>query len=51
MNSASSAIDYTEGEFVSTEIANKMSLFYAESTPMLKTLSAGTMRFVTEVSQ
>jgi hypothetical protein len=31
-------------------MANRMSLFYAEATPMLKTLSNATMHFVSEVS-
>ena len=51
MNSASSGIDYEEGKCVSTEMANEMSLFYAESTPMLKALSNATTRFVQEVLQ
>ncbi|KAI8496001.1 Protein fam49b [Branchiostoma belcheri] len=33
---------------VSSEVANRMSLFYAEATPMLKTLSEATTRFVSE---
>lgn len=33
---------------VNNELANRMSLFYASSTPMLKTLSDATTRFVTE---
>lgn len=36
---------------VNNEMANRMSLFYAEATPMLKTLSNATMHFVSEVSQ
>lgn len=48
MNSSNSAIDYNEGQFISTELANKMSLFYAESTPMLKTMSDATTKFVSE---
>lgn len=32
------------------QLANKMSLFYANSTPMLKILSEATSKFVTEVS-
>lgn len=32
-------------------MANRMSLFYAEATPMLKTLSNATMHFVSEVSE
>lgn len=31
-------------------MANRMSLFYAEATPMLKTLSNATTKFVSEVS-
>lgn len=50
MNNASTIIDYTEGQFISTELANKMSLFYAEATPMLKTLSDATTKFVSEVA-
>lgn len=34
---------------VNNEMANRMSLFYAEATPMLKTLSNATTNFVTEV--
>ena len=38
-----------EGENeVNNELANRMSLFYAEATPMLKTLSDATMKFVSE---
>ncbi|CAK8697861.1 CYFIP-related Rac1 interactor B-like [Clavelina lepadiformis] len=48
MNSASSSIDYEEGRCISTEMANEMSLFYAEATPMLKTLSDASTRFVQE---
>uniref|UniRef100_A0A8C7SR40 CYRIA/CYRIB Rac1 binding domain-containing protein n=1 Tax=Oncorhynchus mykiss TaxID=8022 RepID=A0A8C7SR40_ONCMY len=33
---------------VNNEMANRMSLFYAEATPMLKTLSTATTNFVTE---
>lgn len=32
-------------------MANRMSLFYAEATPMLKTLSNATTKFVSEVSE
>lgn len=35
---------------VNNEMANRMSLFYAEATPMLKTLSTATTNFVAEVS-
>lgn len=39
-----------EGENeVNNELANRMSLFYAEATPMLKTLSDATTKFVSEV--
>lgn len=34
---------------VSNELANHMSLFYAHATPMLKTLSEATSKFVTQV--
>ncbi|XP_068609586.1 CYFIP-related Rac1 interactor A isoform X1 [Brachionichthys hirsutus] len=34
---------------VNNEMANRMSLFYAEATPMLKTLSNATRNFVTEM--
>ncbi|KAJ8389190.1 hypothetical protein AAFF_G00122100 [Aldrovandia affinis] len=38
-----------EGENeVNNEMANRMSLFYAEATPMLKTLSDATLKFVSE---
>ncbi|XP_061886363.1 CYFIP-related Rac1 interactor A-like, partial [Entelurus aequoreus] len=33
---------------VNNEMANRMSLFYAEATPMLKTLSNATTKFVSE---
>lgn len=36
---------------VSNEMANRMSLFYAYPTPLLKTLSDATTKFVTEVNQ
>lgn len=40
-----------EGENeVNNELANWMSLFYAEASPMLKTLSDATTKFVSEVS-
>ncbi|KPP76740.1 hypothetical protein Z043_103902 [Scleropages formosus] len=35
---------------VNNEMANRMSLFYAEATPMLKTLSNATTKFVSEAS-
>ncbi|CAB1320341.1 unnamed protein product [Coregonus sp. 'balchen'] len=34
---------------VNNEMANRMSLFYAEATPMLKTLSNATTKFVSEL--
>lgn len=34
---------------MNNEMANRMSLFYAEATPMLKTLSNATTHFVSEV--
>uniref|UniRef100_A0A2K5IYR1 CYRIA/CYRIB Rac1 binding domain-containing protein n=1 Tax=Colobus angolensis palliatus TaxID=336983 RepID=A0A2K5IYR1_COLAP len=40
-----------EGENeVNNELANRMSLFYAEATPMLKTLSDATTKFVSEAA-
>ncbi|XP_071807453.1 CYFIP-related Rac1 interactor B-like [Asterias amurensis] len=36
---------------VNNEMANRMSLFYAEATPMLKVLSDSTTKFVTECKQ
>lgn len=41
--------DDNEGIQVSNEMANRMSLFYAYPTPLLKTLSDATSKFVTEV--
>lgn len=41
-----------EGENeVNNELANRISLFYADATPMLKTLSDGTTKFVSEVNK
>ncbi|CAL8277673.1 unnamed protein product [Lota lota] len=37
-----------EGNEVNNELANRMSLFYANATPMLKTLSDGTTKFVSD---
>ena len=37
-------------EQISSELASRMSLFYAQSTPMLKVLSEATMKFVENVS-
>ena len=40
-----------DGELeVTNEMANRMSLFYAQATPMLKTLSDITSQFVSQVS-
>lgn len=38
------------GNEVNNELANRMSLFYASATPMLKTLSDATSKFVSDVS-
>ena len=35
---------------MTNEMANRMSLFYAQATPMLKTLSDITTQFVSQVS-
>ena len=35
---------------VDNEMANRMSLFYAQATPMLKVLSDATTKFVSDVS-
>ncbi len=35
---------------VNNEMANRMSLFYAQATPMLRVLSDTTSKFVSEVS-
>ncbi len=37
-------------EQISSELASRMSLFYAQPTPMLKVLSEATMKFVANVS-
>ncbi len=36
---------------VNDDVANRMSLFYAHATPMLKVLSDTTTKFVSEVGQ
>jgi len=36
---------------VNTELANRMSLFYAHATPMLRVLSDAVSQFVLEVSE
>lgn len=38
------------GNEVDNELANRMSLFYASATPMLKMLSDATSKFVSDVS-
>ena len=49
-NAAISGINFDDGKFISTEMANEMSLFYAEATPMLTAIASSTTRFVQEVS-
>lgn len=50
LNSLLSLCFQAEGENeVNNELANRISLFYADATPMLKTLSDGTTKFVSEV--
>lgn len=39
-------IENTSQMLVTTELANRMSLFYAHATPMLKVLSEATSKFV-----
>lgn len=39
-----------ENESINSALASKMSLFYAQPTPMLKVLSEATMKFVSDVS-
>lgn len=41
-------IENTSQMLVSTELANRMSLFYAHATPMLKVLSEATSKFVSD---
>lgn len=38
--------DYSKQHIVNSEMANRMSLFYAQATPMLKVLSEATSKFV-----
>lgn len=45
-----SLIQADSGSEVNNELANRMSLFYANATPMLKTLSDATSKFVFDVS-
>ena len=39
-----------EDEQIDSALAGRMSLFYAQPTPMLKVLSEATMKFVADVS-
>ncbi|KAG5676777.1 hypothetical protein PVAND_006586 [Polypedilum vanderplanki] len=39
-------MEFTDQTIISTELANRMSLFYAHATPMLKVLSEATSKFV-----
>lgn len=39
-------MEYNDQKIISTELANRMSLFYAHATPMLKVLSEATSKFV-----
>jgi len=39
-------MDYNNQHIINTELANRMSLFYAHATPMLKVLSEATSKFV-----
>jgi len=41
-------VDYELGKSITTEVANEMSLFYADHTPMLKALTEGAISFVEE---
>uniref|UniRef100_A0A453YK34 CYRIA/CYRIB Rac1 binding domain-containing protein n=2 Tax=gambiae species complex TaxID=44542 RepID=A0A453YK34_ANOAR len=43
-------LDQTNEMIISTELANRMSLFYAHATPMLKVLSEATSKFVQDNS-
>lgn len=43
-------LDHSNALIVSTELANRMSLFYAHATPMLKVLSEATSKFVQDNS-
>jgi CYRIA/CYRIB Rac1 binding domain len=45
----SSSDDTTDPIEVNTELANRMSLFYANATPMLRVLSDAVSNFVSEV--
>lgn len=43
-------LDHSNDLIVTTELANRMSLFYAHATPMLKVLSEATSKFVQDNS-
>lgn len=43
-------LEFSEKQLISTELANRMSLFYAHATPMLKVLSEATSKFVQDNS-
>lgn len=42
---------HPDGPHISAELANRMSLFYAQATPMLKVLSEATSQFVNDNQQ
>jgi len=46
-----STSDDGDSQEVSTELANRMSLFYAHATPMLRVLSDAVSQFVSEVEK
>lgn len=52
--SLASSVHKVESEdnlYISNELANRMSLFYAHATPMLRVLSNSTIAFLLEVSR
>jgi hypothetical protein len=48
--SSHSGFEHLDTREVTNELANRMSLFYAHATPMLKVLSEATSMFVKEAS-
>lgn len=48
--SSHNGFEHLDTREVTNELANRMSLFYAHATPMLKVLSEATTMFVQEVS-
>jgi Protein of unknown function (DUF1394). len=48
--SSHNGFEHLDTREVTNELANRMSLFYAHATPMLKVLSEATSMFVQEVS-